>query len=84
MTYNDCFGCLVRSRKALDHCQGRGFFIRHGHDPDDFHCDSFEKEIIIRGLYGAQIAWWFQFFKPHQFLFISFLDFVKVNNFINN
>lgn len=26
---------------------------------------------LERGLYAAQIAWWFQFFDPSQFIFIS-------------
>lgn len=34
-------------------------------------------EYVARGLYGAQIAWWFNFFKPSQFLILSFTELIK-------
>jgi len=43
-----------------------------------YKCNSVGKEIILRGMYGAQLAWWFTLLPPSQFYIVNSIDFFKV------
>ncbi|CAD7699168.1 unnamed protein product [Ostreobium quekettii] len=68
-SWNDCFGCLINDHTVTEYCHGRWYLFNDG--PTKQRCHDFASDIISRGLYAAQIAWWFQQFPPEQFLFIS-------------
>ena len=77
-SWNDCFGCLINDRSISQFCQGRWYLFKEG--PQGEHCLDFPSDIISRGLYAAQISWWFHLFSPEQFLFLSASDLFKVSN----
>lgn len=78
VTYNDCYKCLTRYRYELSLYYAEKFHYRYGMKTEDFIPEKMQREIITHGLYGAQVAWWFQFFEPNRFLFISTEDFIEV------
>lgn len=41
-------------------------------------CFPLDEEIISLGMYSAQIAWWYTFFKPDQFYFLNKESFEEV------
>eukprot|EP00210_Caulerpa_lentillifera_P001271 g1227.t1 len=74
-TWNDCFRCLAHCQKARDVCHNRPFRFR---GPDgETSCFPFGEQLISRGLYAAQLAWWFSFFSPENFVIIFSHDFYK-------
>jgi len=70
-SWNDCYRCLVNDNSIRKHCQGRWYLRKDGPDAMDHECLDFSMEMISRGLYAAQIAWWLEFFPPEQFVFIN-------------
>ncbi|CAD7699169.1 unnamed protein product, partial [Ostreobium quekettii] len=67
--WNECFGCLINDESISKYCHGRWYMFDNG--PNNQRCHDLASDIVSRGLYAAQIAWWFQHFPPEQFLFIN-------------
>lgn len=78
MTYNDCYKCLIRYNKELMECTGTLFYKRYGKEDYEFKTLRYELDMIVHGLYAAQMAWWFELFDTHQFKLISFPDLANV------
>ena len=67
-TWNDCFQCLIFQARVRRYCSYRPYYFNMKAKRTCFH---FGAQIITRGLYAAQLAWWFQLFPPENFLVIS-------------
>lgn len=76
-TWNDCFRCLGYNPKARDVCHNRPFQFRGPNRKAS--CFPFGEQMVSRGLYAAQLAWWFSFFSPENFVIIFSHDFYKVS-----
>eukprot|EP00210_Caulerpa_lentillifera_P001272 g1228.t1 len=74
-TWNDCFGCLGYHELKRSSCQFRPYYFHRPHRIQE--CLEFSEEIVSRGLYAAQLAWWFSLFPPENFKVILSHDFYK-------
>ena len=67
-TWNDCFQCLLYQPRFRRYCNNRPYYFNMKAKRTCFH---FGAQTITRGLYAAQLAWWFQLFPPENFLVLS-------------
>eukprot|EP00210_Caulerpa_lentillifera_P003332 g3179.t1 len=74
-SYNDCFGCTLRALSLRHHCESRPFITLTDAKGEGFKCNKIGKEVILRGMYGAQLAWWFTLLPPSQFQIFNSVDF---------
>jgi len=79
-TLQDCIGCLLHSTDNLLQCNMRPMAIIKDAE-DAFECLAFDKELILRSFYAAQLARWFTFFPPDQFFILNSEQLFKVKAF---
>jgi len=75
-SYNDCVGCMLRWTKVQGSCGYRPF-VTLIDEESHFQCNSAGKEMLLRGLYGPQLAWWFTLMDPSQFMIINSADYFE-------
>eukprot|EP00210_Caulerpa_lentillifera_P008671 g8270.t1 len=73
--WNDCFGCMGYLTRVRKDCHNRPYFFKR--EGGNRECLFFSEQIISRGLYAAQLAWWFSLFPPENFVVILSHDFYK-------
>eukprot|EP00210_Caulerpa_lentillifera_P004378 g4176.t1 len=66
ITYNDCVQCLMMLGPRAAECHHQ-MFVEATDNNLGFRCNPVSKEVIVRGFYGAQLAWWFTLLPPSQF-----------------
>jgi len=53
-------------------------FVKATNNNLGYSCTSLAKEVLLRGFYGAQLAWWFTLFSPSRFKIYNSETFFKV------
>eukprot|EP00210_Caulerpa_lentillifera_P002954 g2821.t1 len=75
-TYNDCFQCVMMLGTQRSECDHQTF-VKAIDKRLGFSCTKLSKNVILRGMYAAQIAWWFTLHPPSQFKIVNSEDFFK-------
>jgi len=76
-TYNDCVQCLMMMGPGRPECSHQ-MFVNATNYNLGFSCSPLAKEVLLRGFYGAELAWWFTLFPPSQFIIFNSEQFFRV------